>query len=65
MVGRSKSRNNCCTCTDFCNKTELLGLDSGRLELHYTPLTRSSKHRAIIEQTFIKYMQNTCAERVL
>jgi len=30
-----------------------------------TPFTRSSKHRAIIEQTSSKYIQNTRARRVL
>jgi len=31
----------------------------------YTPFIRSSKHRAIIEQTFSKCIQNTRARRVL
>jgi len=31
----------------------------------YTPFTRSSKHRAIIEQTSSKCIQNTRARRVL
>jgi len=33
--------------------------------MHYTPFTRSSKHRAIIEQTSSKCIQNTRAQRVL
>jgi len=31
----------------------------------YTPFTRSSKHRAIIEQTSSKFIQNTRARRLL
>jgi len=57
---------NSCAVTSMTGRDALSSSTAGlNVALSYTPFTRSSKRRAIIEQTSSKCIQNTLAQRVL